>query len=70
MINSMDDESQIPPEMKNRVRRNVLEIRKEYYSELVGMQMSGKYQDLEQFATQHSIGKAVQAHNDSQTAIG
>ena len=67
---NMDDKSKIPPEMKNRVRRNVLEIRKEYYSELVGMQMSGKYQDLEQFATQHSIGKAVQAHNDSQTAIG
>ena len=49
----MNDESKIPPEMMHSVRRNVREIRKEYYTEKIGMEMSGKYEDLEAF-TKHS----------------
>ena len=44
---NMAEDEKIPPEMMNSVRNNVRELRRKVYSERLGMEIKGTYQDSE-----------------------
>ena len=66
---NMAEDQKTPPEMMNSVRNNVRQLKKNIFTEKLGMEIKGTYQDLEAFAKSRNVAQAVRAHNDAKVPM-